>query len=249
MSNNDFLWGIISKQELSLAQKNALTTQKEQIEVALRSVYGWGPKIYYAGSFGKGTMISAAFDLDIVIYFPSTETTSVKDIYKHVGQTLKNKGYVVKEKNVALRLPYDKGYHIDVVPGRAQDETYYHATLYKNEDNTTMQTSIKKHIDSVQPVKNTIKLMKLWRVRQGVSWETFALEQTVIRALIGKDKDNMERNLLNVFVFIRDNIATVSLIDPANSNNKIEIPYSVKTELKKEAIKAFDASLWSDVLW
>lgn len=249
MSNHDALFAIIAGQELLTAQTNALIAQKEQIEAALRSVYGSSPRIYYAGSFGKGTMISAAFDLDIVIYFPSTVTTPVKDIYNHACKTLRGKGYTVNQKNVSLRLPYNAGYHIDVVPGRAQDTTYYNATLYKNEEDTTMQTSIKKHIDSVKPVRNTVKLMKLWRIRQSIPWETFALEQTVIRALTGKDKDNMERNLLNVFAFMRDNIETVSLVDPANSNNLIEMSASTRQTLKRGAVNAIAARLWSDIIW
>jgi len=134
-----------------------------------------------------------------------------------------------------------------VVPGRAQDATFYYSTLYKNGENSTMQTSLKKHIDTVQPVKGTTRLMKLWKVRKTLEWETFALDQTVVRALEGKPKDNYETNLINVLTFVRDKIENVRLLDPANSNNEIEMSNNVRRSLKSAAIDAIAAQYWSDI--
>jgi hypothetical protein len=119
--------------------------------------------------------------------------------------------YRVNPKTVSLQLPYKGGFHIDVVPGRAQDNTYHYASLYKNGENSTMQTSIKIHIDSVRDSRNIIKLMKLWRFLHSLEWETFALEQTVLRALKGQRKDDYERCLIKVFEFIQNNILTIRL--------------------------------------
>jgi hypothetical protein len=111
-----------------------------------------------------------------------------------------------------------------------------------------MQTSIKKHIDTVQPVRNTIRLVKLWRLRQNISWETFALEQTVIRALNGLNKDDFAKNMMNVFTFIRDKIESVSIIDPANSNNEIVIPANTRLLLKEKATNAMQAPYWTQII-
>jgi hypothetical protein len=248
MLNHDYLMKILTDQGLDPSSLSTLQTLRGEIETILRHRYGSTPRIYYAGSYGKNTMIKEAFDLDIVIYFPHTESASLADIYKSVRGTLENNKYIVKPRTVALRLPYDGGFHIDVVPGRAQDATFYYATLYKNGENSTMQTSLKKHIDTVQPVKGTTRLMKLWKVRKKLEWETFALEQTVVRALEGERKGNYETNLLNVFAFIRDKIENIRLLDPANSNNEIEISNNVRRGLKSAAIDAIVAQYWSDVL-
>ncbi len=248
MTGHEYLQNILSRQELGESQLNQLRELRDQIEGVLRAAYGSAPRFYYAGSYGKKTMIKDAYDLDIVIYFPSTINSTVKVIYNAVLQTLVDNRYTAQPKTVAIRLPYRGGFHIDVVPGRAQDETYYYATLYKNGEDTTMQTSIKKHIDTVQPVRNTIRLVKLWRLRQNISWETFALEQTVIRALNGLNKDDFAKNMMNVFTFIRDKIESVSIIDPANSNNEIVIPANTRLLLKEKATNAMQAPYWTQII-
>ncbi|HYT45268.1 MAG TPA: nucleotidyltransferase [Methylomirabilota bacterium] len=248
MTGHEYLQNILSGQDLGYNELNQLRSLREQIEGVLRTRYGSTPRFYYAGSYGKKTMIKEAYDLDIVMYFSSNTNSTVKEIYNSVVQTLRNNGYIVQPKTVAIRLPYKAGFHIDVVPGRAQDETYYYATLYKNGEDTTMQTSIKKHIDTVKPVKDIVRLVKLWRLRQNISWETFALEQTIVRALTGLNKDDLAKSTMNVFTFIRDNIERVSIIDPANSNNEIAIPYNTRLLLKEKATSATQAQNWGQII-
>ena len=247
MSNHEYLLDLLTDQNLESASLSTLQKLRDQIEAVLRGKYGSTPRVYYAGSYGKNTMIKEAFDLDIVLYFPYIETASLANIYTSVWRTLEFHKYVVKPKTVALRLLYKGGFHIDVVPGRAQDSKFYYATLYKHGENSTMQTSLKKHIETVQPVKGTVRLMKLWKVRKALEWQTFALEQTVVRALTGKPKSDYEKNLLNVFAFIRDEIQSIRLVDPANSNNEIEMSNSARLTLRDAANGAIAAKYWSDV--
>lgn len=249
MTNHEYLLRILKEQELDSASTATLMRLKNGIQSVLESKYGTSIRIYYAGSFGKKTLIKDAFDLDIVIYFPHTMTSTLEQIYNSIYQTLTQSKYTVVKKNVALRLPYKGGFHIDVVPGKAQDNTFYYATLYKNEIGARIQTSLKKHIDEVKSVRGTIRLMKVWRLRNGVDWETFALEQTIVRALRGLNKSDYERNLLNVFKFIVKNIENICLKDPANTNNEIEMSVSIRRQLKVEAQIAIDAKLWSDIIY
>ncbi len=249
MTGHQYLQNILIGQDLGENELNQLRSLREEIEGVLRDTFGSEPRFYYAGSYGKKTMIKEAYDLDIVMYFPSTVNYSVKDIYISVLRTLVNKKYPVHPKTVAIRIPSQGGFHIDVVPGKAQDVTYYYATLYKNGEYTTMQTSIKIHIDTVKPVKDIVRLVKLWRLRQNISWETFALEQTVVRALTGLNKDDLAKSTWNVFIFIRDNIERVRLIDPANSNNEIAMPTNTRLLLKAKATSATQAQNWGQIIW
>lgn len=253
MTGHNYLVGVLNSQYMDDNDRAVITMRslREEIEGVLRRVYGSYPLFYYAGSYGKRTMIRASFDLDIVIYFPSTERSSLREIYTSVHRTLLNANYTVNPKTVSLQLPYKDGFHIDVVPGRAQDSTYRYATLYKNGEDTTMQTSLKVHIETIRDsgTRPIIKLLKLWKVRHSLDWKTFALEQTVIRALAGQRKDDYERCLNIVFEFIRDNILTIRLVDPANSNNIIEMPSSIRLTLQGAAVRALNARSWSDVVW
>ncbi len=249
MTNHSYLLNILEEQNLDRAALLSLTKLKETIHGILQKTYGSTVRIYYGGSFGKNTVIKDAYDLDIVIYFPSTVNATLRQIYEAVHKTLVTNKYFVIKKNVALRLPYKGGFHIDVVPGKAQDSTFNYATLYKNETDSTIQTSLKKHIDEVQPVKGTIRLVKVWKLRNGVDWETFALEQTVVRALKDLPKNNYETNLLKVFGFIVDKIENIRLEDPANTNNEIKMSMAVRCQLKADAQAAIDAKHWSDIIY
>jgi len=249
MTGHEYLAGVLNSQNMLLKDLNTLRNLRQEIEGVLREEYGSYPRFYYAGSYGKKTMIRASFDLDIVIYFPPTETSTLKTIYNSVHQTLIDADYKVHPKTVSLQLPYEGGFHIDVVPGRAQDNTYQYATLYKNGENSTMQTSIKIHIESVRDSRDIIKLMKLWRICHSLEWKTFALEQTVLRALEGQRKNDYGRCLIKVFEFIQNNILSIRLVDLANSNNVIEMSQPIRKSVQQAAINAIAAKYWTEVVW
>lgn len=251
MTPHEYLSKVLELQKMLPQDLATLRRLRDEIEGILRSAYGIALRFYYGGSFGKATMIRSSYDLDIVTYFPPTNRRALKDIYNGVYRTLRNSGYTVQPKTVALCLPYDGGFHIDVVPGRAQDDSYYYATLYRNGEDTTMQTSIKAHIDSVSSTgcREIIKLVKVWRRCHSLEWETIALEQTVIRALYGLRKDNYGRSMWTVLEFIRDNILSIRLVNPANTNNIIELPDHTRRALRQAAINSLAASDWNQIVW
>jgi hypothetical protein len=231
---------------------DALRRIRDEIEGRLRQAYGGAPRLNYGGSYGKDTMIRESYDLDIVVYFPSTEQSSLRDIFNSVYNQLTRNGYKVQPKTVALRLPYQGGFHVDVVPGRAQDHTYRYATLYKNAGSgSTLQTSLKVHIDAVRKtgIRDCVKLMKLWRLRHDLSWSTFALEIVVGRALHGKAKSDHADCMLEVFKFIASNMQSIRLIDPANSNNEIEISYVDRAAMVAKAKHSLSVPNWGQVVW
>jgi hypothetical protein len=120
MSTNDYLATILREQNLTSAELDALRRVREQIEAQL-SVLEGSPRFYYGGSFGKKTMVRARYDLDLVMFWPPTATYSIDGIYKAVGDILKKHWQSVNSKTVAWQLPFQGGFHIDVVPGRALD--------------------------------------------------------------------------------------------------------------------------------
>jgi hypothetical protein len=118
-----YLERLLLQQTVPPGEVRTLQTARQDIETKLRRMIGSVPRFYYGGSYGKDTMIRVSYDLDIVVYFSHTDSTPVRDTYANVYHGLKNTGYVVQPKTVAIRLPYEGGFHIDVGPGRAQDAT------------------------------------------------------------------------------------------------------------------------------
>jgi hypothetical protein len=252
MTPHEYLEGVLQRQVMRPQDVTTLQQLRDKIEGDLRRSYGSAPRFYYAGSYGKDTMIQASFDLDIVIYFPPTEPASLRDIFTSVHSKLTQSGYIVQPKTVALRLPYDGGFHVDVVPGKAQDASYKYATLYKNEGTgSTLQTSLKVHIDAVRKtgIRECVKLMKLWRLRHGLSWSTFALEIIVGRALNGKRKDDHSVCMNGVFNFLVANIMGARLVDPANTNNTIDMSVADRQAVAQKAAASLNARTWGEIVW
>lgn len=252
MTPHEYLDGVLRSQAMRQQDVNTLQQLRDKIEKDLRKSYGSAPRFYYAGSYGKDTMIQALFDLDIVIYFPSSESASLRDIFSSVHAQLTAHGYTVRPRTVALRLPYEGGFHVDVVPGKAQDTTFRYATLFKNEGSgSTLQTSIKVHIDAVRTtgIRECVKLMKLWRLRHGLPLSTFALELSVERALHGMRKDDHSACILAVLKFLRDNLPSARLVDPSNSNNIIDVPGPDRKAVADQARRSLAAANWQQVVW
>jgi hypothetical protein len=251
MSNNDYLANILREQTLSASDLNALRQLREQIEQQL-SVLEGSPRFYYGGSFGKKTMIKAFYDLDLVMYWPHTATYTISGIYDAVGNVLKQKWRLVNSRNVAWELPFQGGFHIDVVPGRALDPQYYEANLHRVDTGTTLKTSLKKHIDIVRNSGRTdvIRLIKLWRVKKSVPFKkSFLLELMTIEGCKGKATSDLESQALAALQHICDNIRTCNIIDPANSNNSLSDDLDTKARLsiQQAADAALKASYWSEV--
>jgi hypothetical protein len=158
----------------------------------------------------------------------------------------------VNSKTVAWELPFQGGFHIDVVPGRALDAQYYEANLHRTDTRTTLKTSLKNHIDTVRNSGRTdaIRLMKLWRVRKSVPFKkSFLLELMTIDGCKGKSTNDLEGQLLAALAYIRDNIRTCNVIDPANTNNSLsdDLDSSARASIQRAADAAIKATYWSEV--
>jgi hypothetical protein len=252
MTNDDHLRLLLAQEELSQQQIASLQDLRAEIERQLRALPG-GPRFYYGGSYAKQTMIRSSFDLDIVAYWPHDCGYTLRDIYYAVGNVLKRSWSAVNPKTVAWELPFQGGFHIDVVPGRALDGTYRYANLYRRDRDSTLQTSVKVHIDTVRNSgrRDVIRLMKLWRVRRGVPFKkSLALELMIVDGCYGVRTDQLERQMIAALRYLRDNIARVRIVDPANSNNVLsdEISDWERSQIRAFADAALRAQSWSQVL-
>ncbi len=252
MTGHEYLDNLLQQRMVSDTTRSTMRTTRDEIEKNLRKVIGSTPRIYYAGSYGKNTMLDVYHDLDIVVYYPSSSTKTLKEIYWEVYNTL-NGTYWVQQKDVAIRLPYKSGFVVDVVPGRALDDTFRYANLFRSETDSRLQTSIKVHIETVQQsnLRGTMRLMKLWNVRHNLGLRSFFVELLVARVLKNTTLTGYDSKLLAIFRYMVDNIETVQIVDPANSNNVISglIPSSTKQTVAYQAQRALDARYWSEVVW
>src|SRR5262249_21320153 len=87
MTGDQYLRRLLDGQALSEAELKALRSLRERIEGQLARFEG-SPRFYYAGSYGKDTIIRANYDLDIVMYWPITCTYSLAALFEAVGREL-----------------------------------------------------------------------------------------------------------------------------------------------------------------
>ncbi len=194
------------------------------------------PTPYFGGSRGKKTMIKESYDLDIVLYFPETTDDSIENIYDKVARYLGSSNYSIMTKNAAIRVLKRENYHIDVVPAKRIKGSEDSAYLWRNEAGERLKTSVVQHIASIREFgrRDVIKLLKLWKVRYEIDFPSFILEQLIIRAL----KNNLDLPLndaiIEVLEFISENMETIRLVDPANTNN-----------ILTDSISAYDKDIFS----
>ena len=251
MTANEYLQSLLDSQRLNEKSIDNLRHLRSKIQNQL-SVLEGNPRFYYAGSYGKKTMIAARYDLDIVIYWPKSASYTIKGIYNGVGDQLKKHWNSVQPKTVSWELSFPGNFHIDVVPGRALDDEYYNANLHRNDTDTTLKTSLKKHIDTVRSSgrRDAIRLMKLWRERRSVPLKkSFLLELLTIAGCSGTSYTDLQAQITNTFCYIRDNIETCKVVDPANSNNSLsdELTNYQRSRIKERAQAAINAKYWRDI--
>jgi hypothetical protein len=232
MSDNKYLKDVLKSQNLAedSDQLTALREHRADVEAKLRKHFEKSsPTIRYGGSVAKGTLILESYDLDLICYFKHDDTgagETLKDIYYNTKAALEN-DYLIEEKPSALRLKsrsvseWGTDFHIDVVPGRYTDEAEADTFLYQSSgEKSRLKTNLDVHISHVKDsgVIDAIRLMKLWRVRNGLSAtvKNFALELLTIKLLEDKKDETLTDQLQHIWTELRDNSGAMSIEDPAN---------------------------------
>ncbi|MFI5165152.1 MAG: hypothetical protein ACHQQS_00870 [Thermoanaerobaculales bacterium] len=250
MTDNEYLKKTLAAQTLAADsdELKALRAHRADVEALLRDKFAEStPTIRYGGSKAKGTVIKEAYDLDVICYFAHDDDKAgqnLKEIYDNVRAALQTK-YNVIQKPTALRLHgcdvSKPDFHIDVVPGRFTDDEKDDAFLYRaSGEKNRQKTNLRKHVEHVKDsgVLDAIRLMKLWRCRNGLTVRHFILELLTIQLLKEKANNPLTDQLQGVWTELRDNIDDLSVEDPANptGNDLSELfDSTVKRELQVAA--------------
>ena len=266
MTDNEYLAKKLDEQTIKVgsADLNDLNKRGDEVKAALKKHFSdSNPTIGYGGSKAKGTMIKEAYDLDIICYFPRDDQDAgktLKEIYEETEKALQD-DYRVDRKASALRLREKIGsdpgldFHIDVVPGRYIDGDTGDVYLYQHAaEKERLKTNLETHIAHVKNsgVIDAIRLMKLWRCRNGLTVKHFALDLLVIDLLSEKKSAGLASQLTHVWTKFRDEHDSLSVTDPANENNDLlELLNSgVRSQLEivaRATLSAVENSGWEAV--
>lgn len=232
-------------------------SKKEEIKKALQDNYGsdlYTP--FNSGSYAKHTAINTKFDFDLVAPFKRDAFDTLKAMYNDVHGFLEEKykdKATIKKQKVSIGLEFFADadgdiVRVDVVPGRELNQDKYKKdgdiNLYVQsqfgtiaEGSERLKTNPKAQIDNIknraekESLRHNIKLLKVWKVQNYKRPKSFFLELITIKAFDKKEIDgDVWEQLKSVMEYIRDEVKTVSLPDPGNSNNDVA---DTLTEMEK----------------
>lgn len=229
MKTLDYLKSILDLQTFDNNSEEIQTIRKHRadVEALLQKQYSNRLNIKYGGSYRKKTMIRESYDIDIHCYFAHDDVqagTTLKEIYDSVADTL-GKKYKVDPKCTALRLrnpsPQALGedFHIDVVPGRFIHEDSGNVNLHQESaDKKYLKTNIEIQINHVltSGLLDAIRLIKLWKIQNGIKAKTFILELLAVEILASEKQKNLDEQLVKFWMELRDNANCIIIKDPAN---------------------------------
>ena len=247
---DEHLRAVLARYRVDTGLSSPVRGVKPVIEPLIRT---WGGSfivdIRTSGSFAKGTAVHGGTDIDLFVSLTSTLTDSLRSISDTLFNAFANAGHAPRRQNVSIGLTVN-GWKVDVTPGRRQDQQGNYHSLWSTKTGSWLQTNIDEHIRLVSNSRrlDEIRLLKIWRNRYGIDWQSFYLELFVLDALRGARVDNVQANVVTVFNAITTSLASRRLVDPANTNNVVS---NVLTPQQKSAVigsaQAALASPWNVV--
>jgi hypothetical protein len=248
MTTKQYLDKVLEEHSLNndSSEMEDIRKEREKVEKILCEYFKDSKvNIKYGGSKSKNTMIKESYDLDIISFFNSDETkagSTLKELFENTEKALQPHYFVVR-KTSALRLERRDNnnhyyYHIDVLPGRYVDEKKEDAYLHQNNgDKDYHKTNVEKQVSYIKDsgLQRLIKLIKYWKIRNGLQIKTFVLELLIIKILKDCDESDLEKCLLTFWNDIIDNWETFTVEDPANpTGNDLSsmLDYAIRISLK-----------------
>jgi hypothetical protein len=250
MAADEYLYGLLQKYSVNVAGAKAAG---EAIYPVLEK---WGNQYLniagFSGSLAKGTGISASTDADIFLSLTSTTPGTLSDMYSSLYNAVTAAGYTARKQDVSIGVTVN-GYSIDLVPGRRQSQYGNDHSLYRNRKDTWTQTNVDTHISFIKGSNRVdeIRILKLWRLRQGLSISSFHLELAVIESLQYAPVGNTAANVWRALEHLRDNIETARYVDPANSNNVVsdDCTKAEKAAIAARATESLGKRTWEEIIW
>lgn len=175
-----------------------------------------------SGSFAKGTANRSGTDIDLLLSLWGTCTTSLRECYLSLRNSLIAAGYHAEMQNVSIGVRVG-GTKVDLVPARQQGFLSSDHSIYHKRSGNWRKTNIQTHVNLVRNCghTNVIRLLKLWRDQRGLEFPSFYLELATIKALNGGWYGTLSQNVLRVLDYLAGDFVKDRFFDPANRNNAV----------------------------
>jgi hypothetical protein len=212
----------------------------------------WLLNTSYSGSFAKGTAVHGDADVDLFVSLSTETPYTLGQIFQNLYQFFSARKYPLRQQEVSVRISF-LSCSVDIVPGRKQKGLGNDHSLYRRSKDSWTQTNVQDHIKLVQGSgrQNEIRALKIWRHLHSIEFPSFFLELTVLRALTGCSLYSPGVNTLRALRFVANNIETIRIQDPSNSNNLVsdDLTAPQKARLAAQATHSADQPTWGAIIW
>lgn len=221
MSADQYLRNVLAQHQVNAAGAKVVALQH-----IVPLVQHWAGQhlssIDLSGSVAKGTANAGANDMDLFVAMSSITPGTLRDIYESLHCLAWQQPWSARRQNVSIGIQV-AGYYFDLVPGRMQPGYQNWFSLWRNKAQTWTQTNITLQIQTVAQSGRTeeIRILKRWRTLAGLDFPSFILELAVLQALHGRRLGDLANNVSAALEWLRDNMRTARLVDPANTNNVV----------------------------
>lgn len=206
-----------------------LERERRMVESCLWSAFtGAGLELRVGGSLEKGTLVKAAYDLDLLATFHEGETIAgdtLKDIYENVADALGSTFEVKDLSRTAIRLAAssDAGrlvpLRVEVVPGRfshgrSGESRMYQAQGEKGHLKTDLDEQIRHVVRSGR--QDALRIIKLVRLFHALRIKQFVLDLLVIECLGRKSYASLDAQVRDFMRIVVTSSSPPRVEDPGN---------------------------------
>ena len=247
-----YLRSVLARESVDMGPLSPIRAIQAQLEPTLTAWAGnnlnW---IAPSGSFAKGTAVRTGTDLDLFISLSPNTPETLTAIYHKLFRQMAGAHFIPRRKNVSIGIKY-RGLEVDLVPGRRQNLLTTNHSLFVKRKGTWKMTNVATHVAVVRGsnLLDEIRLFKIWRDQKKLDFPSFYLELTLIAAFGGAPwlYPSIEDRIQRALAYIKDNLHTARVVDPANSNNILseDLTITEKGRVRLAATKAFASKSWTD---
>lgn len=228
---------------------------RNQVQAVYPLVQNWANQYlvdgFYSGSIARGTTVSPGTDADVFLSLSAATPENMPQIYLSLYDAFAQNGIQVCKRDIAIGV-FSGGYRIDFIPGKLTDPNGFDHCLYKNRTESLFTTNINKHLQLAIDSKRSdeIKLIKIWRELNSLSFPSFYLELVVQDCLAGRPRNDLSASFWRVLGFLSAGFPRKRYVDPANPENIVsnDLTYPEKKLIQRVARIARSQRHWGQIV-
>ena len=257
MLDDLYLMAVVAKHRVAEGPEATPERMRRQLAPALRC---WGGRylegVSVSGSFAKGTAIRgvtlapADVDVDLFLSLGPEAQDSLADYQAALARDLRE--YQPMMGNVSVKVLVDN-VKVDLTVGRRAPESGDHI-LWQYRRGTWIRTNVKEQIRYVREsgCLEVIRLLKIWRRREGLYFPSFCLELAVIETLKSAEHGSapLGERSLRVLEWAAEELPGAALRDPGNASNVVSelMREEEKWRVSNAAWMSLRATSWTEVV-